>query len=396
MGEGTASRSGVPLDASPSRDRPLDGLRALAATAVVLYHAWLYAPEGVRRSRPGLDDQILFEARVGLILFFVLSGFLLYRPWARAIATGSPLPSIRRYARRRVGRIVPAYLVSIAGAAVLLYTAAGTPGVRLPPAEMLPLFALFAQSYAPETAMSLSPVTWTLCVEAAFYLALPAIGLLAVRAAARRPSAQVAILASLAGLGVGWNALVHAQGWGVVATKALPGFLAYFAAGMAVAAWLETRTRRAGRPRLTTTVTALLAVGGLVLVAANGYWHSSARYVDISLAAAGDIVAAGGFALLVAACAAGAGPAVAWLGHAAPAAVGRWSYGLYLWHVPLLLFGRWAGVVPGGFTGAAAFMLVTGTLVGAASWALIERPALERMRARRDRSRLARPAPAAA
>ena len=406
MGRGDAPRSGVPVGAAAPRDRALDGLRAIAATTVVCFHAWLYAPGGVRGSRPGLDDQILFEARVGLILFFVLSGFLLYRPWARAIAAGAPLPSVRRYARRRVARIVPAYLISIAGAAVLLYTAAGTPGVRLPPAEMLPLFALFAQTYVPETAMTLSPVTWTLCVEAAFYVALPAIGLLAVRAAARRPAAQPKILAALVAVAVVWNVLVHRQAWSIVAAKALPGFLAYFAAGMVVAAWVETRAARAplrkrttaaasGPARLAPLVTAALALAGLGLVVANGYWHSSTPEVDLGLAAAGDVLAATGFALIVVACVVGTGPAIAWLGHPGPAAVGRWSYGIYLWHVPLLLFGRWAGIVPPGFTGAALFMLTTATLAGAASWHLIERPALERVRGRTPR-RVPRPVPAPA
>jgi peptidoglycan/LPS O-acetylase OafA/YrhL len=214
-----------------------------------------------------------------------------------------------------------------------------------------------------------------------------------VRASARRPAAQPALLAALAATAIGWNALVHLQGWSIVALKALPGFLAYFAAGMAVAAWVERRARRTA-PRLGPAVTAALALAGLALVVANGYWHATAP-VDTTLAAAADVLAALGFALVVAACAAGSGPSTAWLGHAAPAAVGRWSYGIYLWHVPLLLFGRWVGVVPPGFTGAAIFMLTTATLAGAASWHLIERPALERVRGRTRRP-VPRTAPAPA
>jgi peptidoglycan/LPS O-acetylase OafA/YrhL len=148
------------------------------------------------------------------------------------------------------------------------------------------------------------------------------------------------------------------------------------------------------RLRFAALPTAALALAGLGLVIVNGWWHATAP-VDIRLAAAGDALAAAGFALIVLACAAGRGPAVAWLAHPAPAAIGRWSYGIYLWHVPLLLFGRWAGIVPPGFTGAALFMLTAATVAGAASWHLIERPALERVRGR-TRRRVPRPAPATA
>src|SRR3954465_13418950 len=91
----------------------LDGLRALAALSVLCFHAWLYGfhnPSAVVRD--SLFDKVMFEMRLGLLFFFVLSGSLLYRGFARAALTGENRVDVRRYARRRVARIVPAYWVA--------------------------------------------------------------------------------------------------------------------------------------------------------------------------------------------------------------------------------------------------------------------------------------------
>src|SRR4051794_18067660 len=119
----------------------LDGLRALAALSVLCFHAWLYGfddPSAVERT--SVFDKVMFEMRLGLIFFFVLSGYLLYRGFARAALTGDGRVNVRRYARRRGARIVPAYWVAMIGAIALLWPAAGPPGVRLPAATDPPLF----------------------------------------------------------------------------------------------------------------------------------------------------------------------------------------------------------------------------------------------------------------
>ena len=118
----------------------LDGLRAVAALSVLCFHTWLYGfedPSAVVRT--SLFDKAMFEMRLGLVFFFVLSGYLLYRAFARAALTGDGRVDVRRYARRRVARIVPAYWVATVGAIALLWGARGTPGVRLPAVSDLPL-----------------------------------------------------------------------------------------------------------------------------------------------------------------------------------------------------------------------------------------------------------------
>jgi peptidoglycan/LPS O-acetylase OafA/YrhL len=323
---------------SERRDAALDGLRALAALSVVAFHVWLYtAPDPTLPTREGFWNRLLFEGRIGLVLFFVLSGFLLFRPSY----------DLRRYFTRRALRIAPAYWVALAGAILLLWGGGATPGIRLPDASDLGLFAVFGQNYSEATIMQLNPVTWTLCVEVAFYLLLPFL----------RPR----MIPLLVAVGLGWNLLVHSVGGGQVMAKALFAFLPYFAVGMAAAAWPVRR-------RLS-----CLAIAGVLLVVANGVWHSVAapRVVNPALAVLADFPAAVGFGLVVAAVSAGG---LRWLSRLSW--VGVRSYGLYLWHVPLILFLRRIDLLPLSFV--PALLLVVPVALGAAalSWRFVERPAL--------------------
>src|SRR3954471_3273479 len=231
------------------RTAGLDGLRALAALSVLCLHVWLYAqPNPAAPTRAGLLDQTAFELRLGLVFFFVLSGYLLYRAFAAAALRRTEPVDVGRYARRRVARIVPAYWLSIAGAFVLLWGARGEPGVRLPDAGGLPLFAVFGQNYSHDTFMRLNPVTWTLCLEAAFYVALPLIGLVAYRVARGRARVQAALLVALFAIGVAYAAVDHLGGWDAMAGKARPAYLPHFACGMLVALWSERRRARGAAP----------------------------------------------------------------------------------------------------------------------------------------------------
>src|ERR671930_1014584 len=100
----------------PSNPRfPLfDSLRAIAALSVFGLHLpariWLDSP--VRPYVLVLD--------VGFAVFFLISGFLLYRPFARARYAGESTPAIMPYAQRRLLRIVPAYWVALVLVVVLL------------------------------------------------------------------------------------------------------------------------------------------------------------------------------------------------------------------------------------------------------------------------------------
>src|SRR5829696_7110117 len=94
----------------------LDGLRAVAAAAVLLTHVAYRTGETTQ----GAGGAVLARLDAGVAVFFVLSGFLLYRPHATARAAGTPAPSLRRYALRRpAGRAADPDLVAVHGAGLL-------------------------------------------------------------------------------------------------------------------------------------------------------------------------------------------------------------------------------------------------------------------------------------
>src|SRR5207247_5448003 len=113
--------------------------------------------------------------------FFVLSGFLLFQPWVRSALTGTPAPRLGAYLLRRGARILPAYYLAVAGSIALLWAIKASPGVRFPATGDLWTFALFAQNFSDATLLKLDPPLWTLAVEVSYYLALPALGWLALR-----------------------------------------------------------------------------------------------------------------------------------------------------------------------------------------------------------------------
>jgi len=134
----------------------IDGLRGLAALSVLLYHAWLYTqPKVIGARADGFWEHAVHEFRLGLVLFFVLSGFLLYGPWVGAALAGERRPPLGSYLRHRAARILPAYYVALLGSIALLWGIGAAEGVRLPEAAQLPLFVVFAQNYSNGPLMSL-------------------------------------------------------------------------------------------------------------------------------------------------------------------------------------------------------------------------------------------------
>lgn len=356
----------VPVPASIRRSAALDGLRGIAALSVFGFHAWLYTLPQVRAAsaRDGFPAALYAELRIGLVLFFVLSGFLLFRPWVAARFEGRRRPSTRTYALHRIARIVPAYYLAIAGAAVLLWPLTGEPGVRLPPADQLPLFLVFAQNQGARTVMTLDPPMWTLAVEASFYAVLPLLGWIALRA---RPAL---VPLALIVLGLAFNAVLAQQAIPSLAwSKSLPAMLPYFGAGMLAAVLVHGRAV-GGR-----TALALLA-GGAALVLGDGLLHASAEAgtdLALRLRVVRDLPAAAGFAAIVAVAATRPARALAWR----PLAwTGEVSYGLYLWHVPLLLWLRANGLLPLSPLGATLVALPLSLLVAWLSFRWVERPAI--------------------
>jgi peptidoglycan/LPS O-acetylase OafA/YrhL len=159
----------------------LDGLRGLAALGIVVLHVWMFDhgdANGGFNPQSGVDMTIN-ELRLGVVLFFVLSGYLLYRPFLAAAHGERPFPALRSYARRRAARLMPAYWFALLGSFALL---AWLDHPLRTSAGELPVFLLFGQNYLAETAKHLDPPMWSLVVEVSFYAALPLVGFLALRA----------------------------------------------------------------------------------------------------------------------------------------------------------------------------------------------------------------------
>jgi peptidoglycan/LPS O-acetylase OafA/YrhL len=375
----------VTADASHTRaDRrqaSLDGLRGLAALSIFVFHGWLYTmPEPSASHRSTVGDYAVHELRLGVVLFFVLSGFLLSRPWFAAALDGRDAPRLGRYVRTRAARILPAYYVALAGSIVLLWGLDGTPGLRLPPADELPLFFVFGQNFAPGSVMKLNPPMWTLAIEVSFYAVLPAIGWLALRVAPRRRSLAL-IPAALIAVGVLYNWSIAGQGLSMTFSKQLAAMLPYFALGMLTALVAHRRTIDMRTKRL-------VIAGGVALVIADAFTKAAAPANGLDLTMLFSIMrdtpSAVGFALIVGALA--IAPRGALLGGTALVSLGTISYGFYLWHVPVYMVLRGYGLLPLDPVLGTAAALAPSLALSAMSWFVFEKPVL-RWAARRERSR---------
>jgi peptidoglycan/LPS O-acetylase OafA/YrhL len=347
-------------------------MRGAAALGIVLVHVWMYLPN-VGWAAPGaLPDRLVGQLRLGMPMFFVLSGFLIFRPFAAAAIEGRPLPRMGVYALRRVARVGPAYWVAI-GLSVAVLSAIGSEYAQ--PASVLPQFLLFLQNYDPRTLGTLNPPTWTVAVEASFYLAVPvlAIALAAVAARMGDPVHRRRLLAAVCVALTLTGALVlgHAAhvGLGREVTDTLPARLASFGAGMLVAVLAHGR-------RASPRVTLALAAGGTALVLleaasrAFGLGPASLRQVVV------DTPASLGFALLIAAVATGRLPGAAVFERGPLQWYGTLSYGVYLTHFPVIYVLRSTDRWPDAALEAYALVLGISTVLAIASWHVVEKPAI--------------------
>jgi peptidoglycan/LPS O-acetylase OafA/YrhL len=330
----------------------IEGVRGLAAASVVLFHVWYYTPPFRDGPAGAIGAPLLGRLWIGVIAFFVLSGFLLYRPFL-----GDEPPSLARYARSRALRIVPAYYLAL----TVLLVAFHRDLLTGPAWGWLKQY-LFLQIYFPDSTRVVIGPAWTLCIEVTFYAALPLLALW------RRPWALVATLFAL-GLGYQTATLMHPL------PLALPQFLDLFAVGMGLAILHARGVLVDGRR---------LVLAGLALTAlALPFARTTAIATDLRSLAFDPLVA------LAFACFLGAlvlsthvaprrvlcSPAIVWLGSV--------SYGLYLWHEPLLQKLYWRLLlrfpideVPRWEWPMIPMVVAAAVAAAAASWYFVERRAL--------------------
>jgi len=231
-------QGGLESVSTAERVASLTGVRAVAALLVVLTHA-AYTTGKYPQGFLGL---VYSRMEIGVPIFFVLSGFLLFRPWVQAAATGAPAPSVRRYAWHRVRRIMPAYAVTVI-AAYLVYhfrMAGPNPGHTWEGLfRNLTLTQIYTDNYLFSFLHQGLTQMWSLAVEAAFYVALPVLAYLLLVVLCRRkwrPAMLLAGLAALASVSALWLWLVHSVDWLPDAARLwLPTYLVWFVGGMLLA-----------------------------------------------------------------------------------------------------------------------------------------------------------------
>ena len=149
----------------------LDGMRALAMLAVFSYHFGL--PVKPMMAWHGLGYRVIPNLDLGVEIFFVLSGFLIFRPFAAANLAGAPRPALRSYFIRRATRIYPAYWV-----ALTMFLVTHEVRIRGGFRSYLAHYAL-VHTYRPENLLTanegLGPA-WSLVVEVSFYAVVPVLG----------------------------------------------------------------------------------------------------------------------------------------------------------------------------------------------------------------------------
>lgn len=354
----------------------LDGVRAIACLSVVAFHLNLISNDVHSWAPyPATDffsSSLMMQGGAGVTLFFVLSGFLLFMPYARALLFEREWPSVRRFYLRRIMRIWPGYYITL-----LFLILTMKPGY-LNPARWSEtgLFLTFLMDSTKATFQQLNGPFWTLAVEWQFYMLLPLLALLMQKFVGQGTLRQRwwRLVACLVGLMV-WG--LTSRLWGAYfaanpqATFLVPRavlnvpifflygfagkFLEDFAVGMLIsAAFILTQEGGADKIRASWSRKSSprsgywLCVVGLAILAIMTLWNGYQRFqpgtaaIFDALIPVYNFVAESGLSIGFGLCIAGllfGPPALRRPLEWAPIRwIGLISYGMYMWHLPLLIY----------------------------------------------------------
>jgi peptidoglycan/LPS O-acetylase OafA/YrhL len=419
------------LSGQPRHDLPvLEAFRGLAAVMVVFTHVGFISGVGVAGAWAGWLSRLDF----GVTLFFLLSGFLLFRPFVQAAYGRRPPVSVRSYLRRRYVRIYPALIT------VLLFDYLITPEAREADLSLWIYTVLMVQNYFVNFVNQLPGLVqgWSLSIEVSFYVMLPLLarlilgrGTRAATASARARQAREAraartptqirqaalersrlpliprllstrawpaelpamrpafLLAAMALISLGWR-LGYLLDSGGLNNELLwlPSFLDWFAAGMALA-WL--RERDTPIPRLLRDISS--STGACWSLALALYWLTTTEVAGpfgLETPSIGATMLKHVVFLLVATLlllpAVFGNPAASWRRTACNPFftwLGRISFGVFLWH-PMLMgaIRRMLRLedMAGGFWITLVLTLVASAIAGTLSWRFVEEPLQRRWR----------------
>jgi peptidoglycan/LPS O-acetylase OafA/YrhL len=372
----------------------LDALRGAAILAVFVQHLGdRFLPFLEPRTERALPAAlvpwaltILHHAWWGVDLFFVLSGFSLAQGYVRAFTAGRAGPTPHEFLLRRAARILPAFLAAIAVMLAIHPALVGRPGFAM----ALGAHLVLLQGYVTPGGIVLIGAAWSLTTEAHFYLLLPLLARPLLDPA--RPARRWLVAGALCAFTWISRALLHAailepgvhtalleasqRRW--ISSRLDQFVLGALAAAIHAAILGSPRAHVAARRAPIGVALALVALviafrlEGALYLDPGGSWP----YALLSLATAALVLAA---SLLD-------GRALAVATPTPLCALGVVSYGVFLYHqLALGLAGRAFDAAPAtwaSFGANAALALALSIAMGAASWTLIERPALRFLAAR--------------
>ena len=363
-----------------SRLPSLDALRALGAIVVVSAHVSFNTGVGLSDS---WGAALLIRGDVGVAIFFVLSGFLLFRPFAHASAVGTNRPGLGRFFWRRAVRLLPAYWL------VVIVCLSVVPANGPAPASEWVRFMTLTHIYWEGWLRAGLTQSWSLATEVASYLVLPFMALVAVRRRWRPVRSMVIVLVTGVVISGTWFVLMDTGPLSTARhTLWLPTYQIWFSAGMALAiAHVALRTGTApARWRILddmgaapgacwSMVLALMAIASTPLAGPLGLAPATSAELGFKttlwLFAAALVLISAGF-----------GPANRYKGvlSSPPARwLGTVSYGLFLWH-PLVLEEIFRlenrPIFSGDYVITFLMTLAGGLALAALSYYILERPLL--------------------
>jgi len=397
-----------------------DFVRAAACMTVLLHHLTQRLDGGMDFG-PVLNGVRIFAhmGTFGVAMFFVLSGFLLARPFWQAYDRGEPMPSLRIYALRRAARILPGYWLALVVSFVLSITVFG---IALN-GELLLRFTAGLLLVADWHWVTFFPVEingplWSICFEITAYVLLPIV-FIAIFAGPRFAGGwlgRVLFVGAIAlTLGLHWLMLKYypidsiRRGWdyGMVggAKYWMPRYnpfalFAMFAFG-ALAAGIQVRLSAV---RHWGFDIAALGVAAFAIYVLNRHlWlkgdASGFGWLGIPYSFPWFQLSVAAFLVVI--------PSSQWLGRLLDNPPVRFiatiSFGIYIWHnIVIELVRLWwvPGFSYGRIRDGGEFLLVAGTifaisvLLGWLSWRLIEAPMIRWAR-KREKAALTSPSAAA-
>lgn len=240
----------------------IDGIRFLAISSVISFHVWgnfaFYAKElGPIPEWFNLPAQILRQGSLGVEIFFVLSGFILAKPFADQHIIGGRTVSLLKYYIRRVTRLQPPYVINLVfsfGIALVL-KAGFSPSTMW---HHLVASMLYVHNLVFGQFSSINCVAWSLEIEVQFYILAPFLAkVFAVRSARKR---RALLLASIIATSIGSDMVFQQHS---TLRLTLANYIQYFLAGFLLADVYVDNWGRLPAGRGWVDLVALVALGAL-------------------------------------------------------------------------------------------------------------------------------------